>query len=438
MFKKESATSSATLFPTYLGINRNVEDLVLSGPFQDVALELVDLSLQIESTQFVKDLSYAFKSTSYDATPELRPNSNWYVWKAQLQIQHPHLTLPPADWVRLWNIYFVLHQQFSKDWSPAQLAWVTTWLLETVSMDHFQLQKPTQSTQARGALSSLQDPVLTAVYTELINDPGFKQHLLTHITQSEKYNPKLKFKVRSPQVVLDQTMDSQILVEMTFRTLYGRLKEALEDHNWAAETRSGILIPEDIHLYVADLFSLQQNQNLALQLLEKLFVGAGFPISEVDLQKSLRASVKKQIQPIVAEAQDRGKSVSASPSAPIMPIIALQPIPLASAQRIVEQQPYLFKMARNANLGEQVLIFAPGSLKLFAVDSKEQVDQFVKAIQYGFTDAHGSNGLKKLISDNYYELKPGYSYYRMVVRRDQKTWTVEATLHKDDVARFKK
>ena len=66
----------------------------------------------------------------------------------------------------------------------------------------------------------------------------------------------------------------------------------------------------------------------------------------------------------------------------------------------------------------------------------EEIAKFVRAIQYGFTDADGSNGLKKLAVDNYYELKPGHSYYRMVVRRDRNVWTVVATLHKDQINRF--
>ncbi len=430
----------STLLPQSFGIQKSVEDLILSGPFQDAALELTELFLQINDPHFIVKLSHAFQQAEYESSPEINPETNWFVWKAQFSLTHPHLYLSEVDWVRLWNIYAVLQEQFSQNWSPSQIAWISSWLLKIVSQEHFLKSTSTINLRAEtnsannGPLRMLQDPLLHKIYETLLSDSVFKTLILKIIKESNKYNPRLKDHLLKPKVVLTINLDSQILVNLAFQVLFARLQESLDKQNWKARSSDGVFIPDDIHLYLADLFAIPRNLELAIDLLKNIFLNTPIPIIENEFQTMLLASLRQQMRPIIDEALNRATAPAPAPLAAPVISISRTPLPLADhMDNILEPQSYSFTMVRSAQLGIQTLVFAPESLDLYKTEKIDSISKFMQALQYGFTDADGSNGLKKLLVENYYELKPGVSSYRMIVLRSGKTWTILATMHKDKV-----
>ncbi len=426
------------ILPEYLGINSRVEELILDGPLQDSALRLTDLFYQISDPYFIGKLIHVFEQRVYHPNPEADPNSDWYVWKAQFELQNPHVKLQSADWIRLWNIRTALHDQFSDNWSSHQLAWMTAWLSKVVSPEHFRSSpRDYVVPMNQGPLVMLQNPVLRQVFKILLSDEKFKKIISDVLNRRGRLKGKLQLQLSKATVELDTSLESQVLVQMTFQILYSRYKAFIENHNYKSEASNGLFVTDDIHLYLYDLFERQQAKDLSIHFLKHVFLGNAMPILDVELQSLLMTALQRQMRPIIDEAVERSAPIADAPRPAAEPTISLTPIPLAEhAHDVIERQPYSFTMARSLNLGPQVLVFAEGSLRIFESETVEEISKFARAIQYGFTDVDGSNGLKALAVSTYYELKPGHSYFRMVVRRDGNLWTVVATLHKDKVRRY--
>ncbi len=431
---------TSIILPEYLGINSRVEELILDGPLQDAALRLTDLFYQISDPHFISKLIHVFEQRSYHSNPEADPNSDWYVWKAQFELQNPHVNFLNADWIRMWNIRTALHDQFSDNWSSHQLAWMTAWLSKVVSPVHFRSSPRDQVVpNNQGPLVMLQNPVLRHVFKILLSDGKFKKIISDVLNQRHRLQGKLKQQLSKETVELDTSLESQVLVQMTFQILYSRYKAFIENHNYKNEPYDGLFVTDDIHRYLYDLFESPKAKDLSIHFLKHVFLGNAMPILDVELQSLLMSALQRQMRPIINEAMERTVPTADAPRPPTQPTISLTPIPLAEhAHDVIERQPYSFTMARSLNLGTQVLVFAEGSLRIFESETVEEISKFARAIQYGFTDVDGSNGLKALAVSSYYELKPGHSYYRMVVRREGNKWTVVATLHKDKVRGYVK
>lgn len=100
-------------------------------------------------------------------------------------------------------------------------------------------------------------------------------------------------------------------------------------------------------------------------------------------------------------------------------------------------KPYSFQFLRNPELGEQKVIFPQDIVTGFEVQSKAHWAPFLKALNYGFTSRFGQNGIKKMGANiglnNIYEIQPGVSSFRIILKREGKTWLALKMLHKDKV-----
>lgn len=101
---------------------------------------------------------------------------------------------------------------------------------------------------------------------------------------------------------------------------------------------------------------------------------------------------------------------------------------------------YTFSFLRGVDLGEQRVVFSQDVIDNLNRHSEVQWSTFLKPLNYGFTSRNGQNGVKKmgvnLNLDNVYEIKPGVSSYRIIMRRDGADWLAIAFLHKDKVDAF--
>lgn len=113
---------------------------------------------------------------------------------------------------------------------------------------------------------------------------------------------------------------------------------------------------------------------------------------------------------------------------------------LCPESQIAANTPYTFYLLRNPEMPLQTIVFSDTLVDEFNSQNTVNWPEFIRPLLYGFTSERGQNGIKKLGSNmnlkNIYEIKPGVSSYRILMRREGNTWETLAFLHKDNVDRF--
>ena len=112
---------------------------------------------------------------------------------------------------------------------------------------------------------------------------------------------------------------------------------------------------------------------------------------------------------------------------------------LCADTRIKANEKYTFYMIRNSHLPIQTISFSEDIVNEFNAQNAVKWPEFIRPLLYGFTSENGQTGIKKIGNMNLndiYEIRPGNSSYRIIMRRKGNTWMPLAFLKKDNVMRF--
>lgn len=482
-----------------LRVSEELQPWIFRGPFRERASQISYLYEMVIDPVNLSRLAATFKAVEFDPTPKGR--LLWTPWLLLLKMDHPRTDFKPEELVMLWNIHQALDVGFSKDWNVRTRIQLSVRLLKAIKPEHFRSPRPADLSREYvfDRLRKLTPVLVNNVYSrkileELLSDPKFNNYLhdlfimfgLDLWGGANSKEISMLLKARKQQLRLKSDQASMFLVHDSLSTIfdYGVFRGQHREQWERAELTREMFLNKMEEM----LFEWMDNPSVvdrAVHVFDYILFKSPYPVAENVLVQQVGDSLRRELAPIRDEALARLKQAQLTEKQSKLDLLVRAPQPTtptatgvnrtelnpnkrrnqksgdekreetprllsqmketltlsSSGESIVANKKYSFLMLRQMSQGVQFIIFDTKVLDFFSNHSHENIQPFLKALEYGFTSRDGSNGIKKLglnmsLRANIYEIKPGSSSFRILLKRDGDVWTALDVLHKDDIDSF--